>query len=685
MKTIRLLLMKLLMEPLAIWLSCKSRSKPLVIAIRLGCHKALHSHSAKSPKYGDISRWLTPTKSLVMLMLLSLAPLSHAEGFLDRLPLLGGAKQPTFLQPDQAFGLTVSVRDARTLVASFRVTPEYYLYRDKVTFSTADLGIKVSKISLPKGELKHDANFGDMEVYHQSFQALITLARNNNAARNITLDASYQGCSENGLCYPPIKKQINIALPVALPVAANRFSPDTAVTVTPLPPAAPQAQAAPAPPAASGNTRNDNSQIARLFKQGSFWLIVSFFFGAGLLLAFTPCMFPMVPILSGIIVGRGHKITHMHGFILSLAYVMGMALTYAAVGVAAGLSGTLLSSAMQTPWVLGSFAAVFVLLSLSMFGFYELQLPSALQSRLTDTSNKLHGGHLSGVFVMGALSAIIVGPCVAAPLAGALLYIGQTHDALLGGSALFSMALGMGMPLLLIGASAGTLLPKAGAWMESVKRFFGALMLAVAIWLISSLIPVSVQMLLWAVLLILSAIYLHALDALPHNAPGWHKLWKGVGMFALLVGIAYLVGALSGARDILRPLGGVGSAQAVAPVALQFTRVKNIADLDARIAQAGGKVVMLDFYADWCVSCKEMERYTFSDAGVRGRLKNAMLLQADVTANSDEDKALLARYQLFGPPATLFYDKRGQELSDFRVTGYQDSAQFLQSLQAAGL
>jgi len=630
---------------------------------------------------------------LLLLIMLCLAPLTHAEGFLDRITSLGGPKQPTFLQPDQAFGVTVSVRDANTLIASFRVTPEYYLYRDKVIFSTADLGVKVSNVSLPKGELKHDPNLGDMEVFHQSFQALITLERGNNAARNITLDASYQGCSEKGLCYPPIKKQINIALPAlpgapaARPAAVNKFSPEAAVTVTSLPPDTPPIDAAvpPQTPAAAANGANENSQIANLFKQGSFWLIISFFFGAGLLLAFTPCMFPMVPILSGIIVGRGHKITHMHGFILSLAYVMGMALTYAAVGVAAGLSGTLLSNALQTPWVLGSFAGVFILLSLSMFGFYELQLPTALQSRLSDTSNKLHGGHLSGVFVMGALSAIIVGPCVAAPLAGALLYIGQTHDALLGGAALFSMAMGMGIPLLLIGASAGTLLPKAGAWMESVKRLFGVLLLAVAIWLISSLIPVSVQMLLWAVLLVLSAVYLHALDALPHNASNWHKLWKGIGLLALLVGIAYLIGALSGARDILRPLGGIGSAQAETSKTLQFVRVKNMADLDARIAQAGGKPVMLDFYADWCVSCKEMERNTFTDTKVQAKLQNAVLLQADVTANSEDDKALLARFQLFGPPATLFYNKQGREQPEFRVTGYQDAVQFLASLQNAGL
>jgi thiol:disulfide interchange protein DsbD len=391
-------------------------------------------------------------------------------------------------------------------------------------------------------------------------------------------------------------------------------------------------------------------------------------------------MFPMVPILSGIIVGRGHNITHAHGFLLSLAYVLGMALTYAAVGVIAGLSGTLLSNALQTPWVLGSFAGVFVLLSLSMFGFYELQLPTALQSKLSSTSNKLHGGHLSGVFVMGALSAIIAGPCVAAPLAGALLYIGRSHDALLGGTALFAMAIGMGVPLLLIGASAGTLLPKAGSWMESVKRFFGMLLLAAAIWLIAPLIPVSVQMLLWAALLILSSVHLHALDALPHNAGGWHRMWKGIGLLALLLGIAYLIGALSGARDILRPLGAVGSTQTEAPATLQFVRVKNVAELDARLAQAKGKTVMLDFYADWCVSCKEMERFTFSDAKVQARLKNAILLQADVTANSEEDKALLQRFELYGPPAILFFDNKAQELADYRVTGYQDSETFLKTL-----
>jgi len=605
---------------------------------------------------------------VLLLLLCFIAPATNADGFLDRLPGLGSPKQPTFLPPDQAFSLDVIVRDARTLQANFRITPDYYLYRDKISFEINDPAVKITGVNLPGGEMKQDPNFGTTEVFHQSFQAEITLARGpDSGARSVTLNASYQGCSEQGLCYPPITPALLISLPDAKTGA--------------LPPpvmAAAQAEESQA-------VKSEGSQIAQLFKSGGFWLIVSFFFGAGLLLAFTPCVFPMIPILSGIIVGRGHKITRMHAFILSLAYVLGMAITYAAAGVAAGFSGNLISNALQTPWVLGSFSAVFVLLSLSMFGFYELQMPSALQSKLTDTSNKLHGGHLSGVFVMGALSAIIMGPCVAAPLAGALLYIGQTHDALLGGIALFALAMGMGAPLLLIGTSAGVLLPKAGAWMEAVKRFFGVMLLSLAIWIVQPLLPIGVQMLLWAALLIFSGIYLHALDSLPHNASGWHKLFKGIGLFALLLGVAYLIGALSGAPDILRPLGTIGRAAAQAPATLKFSRIKDVSELDRRILEARGKAVMLDFYADWCISCKEMERYTFSDTGVQSRLKPTLLLQADVTANNEADKALLNRFGLFGPPGILFFDVQGREQGDYRVVGYQDAAQFLKTLQEIGL
>jgi len=588
-------------------------------------------------------------RRLLLAVLLCVAPLAQADLF-----SFGG--KPKFLPPDQAFVLQVEAVDSHTLRANFSITPGYYLYRDKTAFSIVGDSAKLVRVTLPPGETKNDPNFGVLQVFHDSFQGELLLDAVD-VKMPLRLDAVYQGCSNEGLCYPPIEKNYTLDL--------------TRVVST-------------APPVIIPTPDDENSQIALLFRDGSFWLIITFFFGAGLLLALTPCVFPMIPILSGIIVGRGHHITHAHAFFLSLAYVLGMAVTYAIVGVAAGYSGSLISTAMQTPWVLGSFAALFVVLALSMFGLYELQLPAALQSKLSDTSNKLHGGHLSGVFGMGVLSAIIMGPCVAAPLAGALLYISQTHDAVLGGTALFVMALGMGVPLLLIGTSAGTLLPKAGPWMEGIKKFFGVSMLALAIWIVMPVIPMAAQMLAWAALLIFGAIHLHALDPLPVNAQGGRRLGKAVGVIALLIGVAYLIGALSGARDILRPLGGiVGTTPAT--VTLSFERVKGLAALDARIAQAKGKVVMLDFYADWCISCKEMERFTFSDAAIQARLRDAVLLQADVTANDAEDKGLLQHFQLFGPPAILFFDQNGKEQGNYRVIGYQDATRFGASLKRAGL
>lgn len=611
----------------------------------------------------------------VLLILLLLTQVSHADSFLDRLPLLGGGGNNVILPPDKAFGLEVRVIDGFILQASFNITPGYYLYRDKVSFSITDdpvqaADVKILNVSMPEGEMKSDPNFGDLRVFHQPFQAMITLERGNNSSRKIILAARYQGCKENDLCYAPIDKQYSIVLPEAGSATLGEGSLQSMT----------QASKAGGTPAQS-----ESALLSGLLHQGNFWLIILFFFGAGLLLAFTPCVLPMIPILSGIIFGRGLHPTKMHGFILSFAYVLGMALTYAAAGVAAGLSGTLLSSALQTPWALGGFAVIFVLLALSMFGFYEVQLPSVLQSKLTNTSNRLHGGHLSGVFVMGALSALMVSPCVAAPMAAALLYIGQTHDAVLGGIALFALAIGMGIPLLVIGASAGVLLPKAGAWMETVKNFFGVVMLAMAIWMISTLIPLSLQMLLWGGLLVLSAIYMRALDSLSNKASGWEKLWKGVGILALLLGTAYLIGALSGARDILRPLAGLGNGPAIAAPVMQFDRVRNVTELENRILQEQGRTIMLDFYADWCVSCKEMERFTFADERVQAKLKHAVLLQIDVTANNHDDQSLLKRFGLFGPPAILFFDRQGNEQKMQRITGYQNADRFLQSLNQVGL
>jgi thioredoxin:protein disulfide reductase len=364
--------------------------------------------------------------------------------------------------------------------------------------------------------------------------------------------------------------------------------------------------------------------------------------------------------------------------------VLGMAITYAIAGVAAGLSGAMLSAALQNPWVVGAFAAVFVALAFAMFGFYELQLPVALQSRLADASNRFYGGRTAGVFVMGVLSALIIGPCVAPPLAGALLVIADRGQVALGGSALFAMALGMGVPLLAVGASAGALMPKAGPWMDTVKRFFGVLLLGVAIYLIAPFIPVSVQMFLWAALLIVTAIYLRVIDPLPADAHGFQRFSKGVGVVALIAGVAYLTGAFSGSRDILQPLSGLRVTAAESEAhETSFQKVKNVAELDARIQAAAGRTVMLDFYADWCVSCKEMERYTFSDERAQTRFRDMVLLQADVTANTAEHAALLRRFRLFGPPGILFFDREGREIRGLRVIGFQPADRFVAVLDQA--
>ncbi|MBX9916489.1 MAG: protein-disulfide reductase DsbD [Nitrosomonas sp.] len=603
---------------------------------------------------------------------------------------LGQSNPQELLPPDEAFKLSVEVRDGHTLIASLTPAKDYYLYRDKIVFEPKQDGMVIEKITLPPGKMKEDATFGQTEVYYSPVQAIISLKREDSASEQpLTLSATYQGCNEPvGVCYAPIHKAIDLTLPAvkaAIGAVAEAVSgPAAAAGVDATAELFQMPSKAPA-------IETEAYKIDQMFQTGDFWLILSGFFGIGLLLSLTPCVFPMFPILSGIIANRGKNVTKSHGFILALAYVLGMAITYAIAGVAAGLSGSMLSAALQNAWVLGSFAVIFVLLSFSMFGFYELQLPGALQTKLSEEAGHLKGGHLTSVFGMGALSALIVGPCVAAPLAGALLYISQTRDVILGGSALFVMALGMGVPLLLLGTSAGALLPKAGAWMESIKRFFGVLLLGVAIWLISPVINDVVHMLLWAALLIISAIYLHAIDPLPERASGLQKFLKGIGVIALLVGVAILIGVLSGSRDVLQPLSKLnlaadaanGQETAVSSYpALPFQGVKTVAELDEQIRQSKGKHVMVRFHADWCVSCKEMDRFTLSDAKVQSRLKDVVLLQIDVTDGTPDDAALLKRFKLFGPPGILFINRQGNDVSDIKVIGFLNKNDFLTVLNA---
>ncbi len=580
---------------------------------------------------------------------------SGTKAFLD------DAVEDEVLAPEVAFKVDLVAQDSQTLRADFLIAPGHYLYKNRFKFELLSEGAVIAGVELPEGVAKEDPTFGLTEVYYDYATALIYLSEGSRFPMEIQL--TYQGCSAKGLCYAPLRKTFTVnadGTAAASGLGAAGQAPSKAAAVT-----------------------NDNEKIATLLKDGKLWLIVAGFFGFGLLLSFTPCVLPMIPILSSIIVG-GKKFSRWHTFNLSLAYTLGMALTYTLMGIAAGLSGQMLSAALQNAWALGFGALIFVLLALSMFGFYELQLPSVFESRIANLTNRIKGGHFFGVFLMGALSALILSPCVAAPLAAALLYISQTHDVLLGGVALFALSMGMGVPLLLLGASAGDLLPKAGAWMNAVRNFFGVVMLAMAVWLVSPLLPVAVQLLLWAALLIVPAIYMHAVDALPVNAHKWLKFWKGIAIIMLVLGIALLIGAMSGAKSALQPLSGLRAGPAAEQASrLPFQRVKTVAELESRIQAAAGKRVMLDFYADWCVACKEMELFTFSDSRVQAELKDVVLLQADVTQNSTDDAALLKRFELFGPPGIIFFDKNGQEVAAMRVIGFQDADKFLQTLSQA--
>jgi thiol:disulfide interchange protein DsbD len=433
------------------------------------------------------------------------------------------------------------------------------------------------------------------------------------------------------------------------------------------------------------NNYSEQDQIAQNLSEKSYGLILASFFGFGLLLAFTPCIFPMIPILSGIIVGQKGPVTAWRGFILSLSYVLAGAVAYTAFGILAALFGSNLQAELQQPWIIASFSGLFILLSLSMFGFYNLELPQSLQNRLNNASNQQkHHGVISAA-IMGALSALVVGPCVAAPLAGALIYIGQTGDVLLGGSALFLMGLGMGMPLLAIGASAGSLLPKAGAWLNTTKAIFGVVMLAVAAWMLDRILPAPIMMGLWASLLIIPAIYMHAIDPLPQSSSGWNKLWKGIGLIMIVYGIILIIGFATGGTNPLQPLNHFSQTTKAPKHALKFERITSLDDLNLKLSQAQQQQqrVMLDFYADWCISCKEMEAYTFSNNAVQKELSQFMLLQADVTKMTTDDNALLKHFNLIGPPAILFFDADKNEQEHLRLVGYKTADDFLNHLKQA--
>ena len=649
-----------------------------------------------------------------LVLLLTLLPFTQARAADD------------FLDPDQAFVLSVRVLDAKRLELSYKVAPGYYLYRERFKFASPDA--KLGEPQIPRGKKHYDTALEqDVETYHDGVVVVLPIT---SAGKAFTLNATHQGCADKGLCYPPQPRTVAVTLKAfgadadSAKIVANADDAPAVGAVAPVtgqapggmsvattalpdplrtvkladapqvdraPASVPGAAPASAPATAPAPAKDDDGQLASALRGGRLALIVPLFFVAGLLLSLTPCVLPMVPILSSIIVGQGESVTRWRGFTLALAYALGMALLYTALGVAAGLLGEGLAAWLQKPWVLASFAALLVLLSLSMFGFYELQLPSALRDGLSSRGDRMRGGQFAGVFAMGGLSALVVSPCVAAPLAAALLHISQTGDAVLGGVALFVLAMGMSVPLLLVGASAGALLPRAGAWMEQVKHVFGLLLIAVAIYTVQPVLPALLAMACWGVLLIVGGASLGAFEPVAAGAhAGVARVVKGLGLVLALLGVLQFVGIASGGRDPAQPLArlaraGVGDAVAAsADAGPHFDRVMSVADLDQRL-QSAGRPVMLDFYADWCVSCKEMEAQTFVDPAVSAKLAKAVLLRADVTANSADDRALLKRFHLFGPPGIILFDAQGHELEAARVVGFQDAARFSGSLAAAGL
>jgi thiol:disulfide interchange protein DsbD len=586
---------------------------------------------------------------------LAVSGLVHAADDASPPLLTGGvlSSGDEFLHPDEAFKLSGSVTGPNAARLTWVIAPEYYLYKSKIKVATDSTLVQLGTPDLPQGEEKTDEYFGTQEVYHEILEADIPFSRASPLAGSIAIKVTYQGCAEAGLCYPPITKTLNLALPA---VDAAALTSGSLSTTTPV---------------------ADQDRLAAVVRDGSIAALLGIFVIAGLALTFTPCVLPMVPILSGIIAGQGEKVTPTRAFTLSLVYVLAMALTYTIAGVLAGLFGQNLQAALQNPWVLGVFALLFVGLAFSMFGFYELQMPSAIQNRLTALSNRQQGGTFIGVGVMGVLSALIVGPCVTAPLVAALIVIGQTGDPVRGGLALFALSMGMGLPLLLIGTSLGKLLPRAGGWMETVKQFFGILLLGVALWFARTLLPESLVMLSWGVLAIGSALLLGALEP---AATGAARVRKSLALPVLAWGIAIIIGAAMGNRDPLAPLAGFTAGQGAAVPAdfLPWRAVRSVADLDRELAaaSAAGKPAMLDFSADWCVSCKEMEKYTFPDPGVQAALANVVLLRADVTANNERDQELLERFGIFGPPTIAFFGPDGAERKEFRVVGYVKAGKF---------
>ena len=586
-------------------------------------------------------------KKLLLLWILSISSVLFARGF---------------LMPNEAFKPSVTVNDNSQLVVDVKLGDGIYLYEKEFKVSLKESkNITIKNIELPKS-VDHE---GD-KIYTTSPHVLVDLAKNKGVSGTQKIDVvlAYQGCSTKGLCYEPQTQNYSFD------IDADKLS----------------GTSAEAKKVSDKTEVSETESIANTLKSGNLPVILGMFFIFGLLLSLTPCVFPMIPIISSVIVSQGDGLTTKRAFFLSLVYVLSMSVAYTLAGVLAGVFGSNLQVALQTPWVIYAFAGIFVILSLSMFDLYELQMPNFIQSKLSSATSKKGG--VAGVAIMGFLSALIVGPCVAAPLAGALVYIGQTGDAVLGGAALFMLSIGMGVPLIIVGTGAGKFMPRPGVWMDTIKAVFGVMMLGVAIWMVSRILDENIVMILWAILAIASGVHFGAFEPL-HVESGIREnsIKKIIAVIVFIYGTILLVGAISGSKSLTSPLDQFTSKAAAAPSKsseseLKFKVVTTIDELDAELAKAKGKKVILDFSASWCAACKEFDEITFKDKAVVAKMKEFVLLRADLSANTDEQKALSKKYGVFGPPVVIFIDKEGKVLEANTVTGYKEPTEFIKHLEA---
>jgi len=601
----------------------------------------------------------------------ALSSLSDSLGF--------GGNEDEILEPDVAFKLTTEVKDANTIVANWQIADKHYLYRNKFKFKIKEGdGIQLGNAILPPGETKNDEFFGKIQVFHNDAEAIIPITRSSTKASTVKIQFTYQGCAEEtGICYPPIRKTVSFNLPAGGTVSQAGSSSASSSTSSAMPATTASGKDAYVP---------EQDKSLQVLKSGDAIKILLYFFLGGLALAFTACMYPMIPILSSIIVGHGEKINRGTAFAISMAYVQSMAITFGLLGAAVALfaGGVNLQAYFQSPWVLIPFSVLFVGLAFSMFGFYTIQMPASVQSWLSNFSNKQEGGSLHGAIFMGAASALIIGPCAGPVIIGALAYVAADSDPVLGFFAMFILGNGLGLPLLLVGTLGGHVLPKAGTWMDTVKAAAGVVLLAIAILFLEriSFISSTVIMMIWATLFIVIGVYLGALDAIKEGISGWFRFWKGLGVVFIIYGVIVMLGGVTGARNFNDPMHGSSLTMgggAAEKQHLQFQRIKTEHDLKNEIAAAkqAGKYVMLDFYADWCTYCKQFEDYVFSNKEVQTLLKDFVLLQADVTANDERDQGLNKYTSVLAPPAILFFGKDGKEIRNYRIVGNMDAKTFI--------